>query len=227
MINSIRNFSDEHRRLKRLLNSMDRATPVLDVGCGYGRNLLLLRQLGFTNLQGVEINPDLAAEVQANGFKCYSPAELQAKEYQYGLLIFSHIIEHFDYLNLKVFLEDYFRRLSTNGIIIISSPLFHDAFYNDFDHVKPYLPMSINMIFGKQPSQVQFQSLAVLELEDIEFFKDQFRLQFHPALYLQGSHAWPVQLNRILKLLFVFSGGFIGRKIGWIGRYRQLGSRNQ
>ena len=65
MLKSIRYFSDEQRRLTRLLCPLDRNIPVLDVGCGYGRNLVLMRQLGFTNLVGVEINPVLAEEVRA------------------------------------------------------------------------------------------------------------------------------------------------------------------
>lgn len=225
MLESFRHFSDERRRLARLLRPMDRNTPVLDVGCGYGRNLLLMRQLGFTNLTGVEINPVLAAEVRAQGFHCYSPEELKGLDGRYGILLMSHIIEHFEYVDLKAFLELYLHCLYNDGILFIATPVFHDAFYNDFDHVKPYLPLGIEMVFGEEAAQVQFQSVHVLRLDAIDFFKDQFRVRFHPAIYSPGSQAWPIQLNRLLKLVFVLSGGRIGRKVGWIGRFRQLGIR--
>ncbi len=226
MLKSIRYFSDEQRRLTRLLRPLDRNTPVLDVGCGYGRNLLLMRQLGFTNLAGVEINPVLAAEVRAKGFQCYSPEEIQGHDNSYGALLLSHIIEHFEHVNLKEFLERYLRCLRKDGTLVIATPLFHDAFYNDFDHVKPYLPLGVNMVFGEGTAQVQFQSSTLLRLEAIDFFKDQLRVRFHPAIYSRGSQAWPIQLNRLLKLIFVLSGGKIGRKIGWLGRYRKLGPRS-
>ncbi len=187
MLKSIRYFSDEQRRLTKLLQSLDRNTPVLDVGCGYGRNLLLMRQLGFANLAGVEINPGLAAEVRAKGFQCYRPEEIQGHDNHYGMLLLSHIVEHFEHVNLKEFLERYLRCLRKDGILLIVTPLFHDAFYNDFDHVKPYLPLGVNMVFGEEAAQVQFQSSTVLRLEAIDFFKDQLRVRFHPAIYSPGS----------------------------------------
>jgi hypothetical protein len=115
--------------------------------------------------------------------------------------------------------------LCNGGTLVIVTPLFHDSFYNDFDHVKPYFPIGLNMVFGVESAQVQFQSTYALRLENIDFFRDQLRVRFHPALYLPGSIAWPIHLNRLLKLLFVSSRGYIGRKIGWMGLYRFLGSR--
>lgn len=226
MLNFMRHFSDERRRLKRLLRRIDRNTPVLDVGCGYGRNLSLMREMGFTNLAGVEINPALAAQVRAQGFKCHSPEEIGGLDDRYGMLLMSHIVEHFEYVSLKAFVERYLRCLRNDGMLVIATPLFHDAFYNDFDHVKPYLPLGINMVFGVDAAQVQFQSERVLRLEAIDFFRDQWRVRFHPAIYKPGSQAWPIQINRLFKLLFVLSGGLMGRKVGWIGCYRQLGSRS-
>lgn len=225
MLKSIWNFSDERRRLVRLLEPIDRDMPVLDIGCGYGRNLELLRQLGFTNLTGVEKNPQLAAEVRSRGFQCLSPEQVGQEEGCYGMLLMSHIIEHFEYPDLHEFIEDYLRLLRNGGALVIVTPLFHDSFYNDFDHVKPYLPIGLSMVFCEVGAQVQFQSTHALRLENIDFYRDQQRVRFHPSLYLPGSQAWPIQLNRLLKLLFVMSGGYMGRKIGWMGLYRHLGIR--
>lgn len=225
MLRSIWNFSDERRRLVRLLDPIDRNTAVLDVGCGYGRNLELLRQMGFTQLMGVEKNPHLADEVRARGFQCLSPEQAQQEKGCYGMLLMSHIVEHFEYPDLKAFIESYLRLLSEGGSLVIVTPLFHDAFYNDFDHVKPYLPIGLNMVFGEQMAQVQFQSSQTLRLENIDFYRDQLRVRFHPSLYLGGSEGWPIQLNRFLKFLFVLLGGHVGKKIGWMGLYRYLGTR--
>ena len=226
MLKNLRFFSDERRKLTKILRGLDRNIAVLDVGCGHGRNLLLMREMGFTNLVGVEINPILASQVRALGFKCYSPEELEGSDSRFDMLVMSHIIEHFEYVNLKSFLERYLAYLLDNGKLVIATPLFHDAFYNDFDHVKPYLPLGINMVFGEEVAQVQFQSSTVLKLEAIDFFKDQWRVRFHPAVYKPGSQAWPIQFNRLLKLLFVLSGAMMGRKVGWIGLYRHIGQRN-
>jgi 2-polyprenyl-3-methyl-5-hydroxy-6-metoxy-1,4-benzoquinol methylase len=225
-ITSLRNFSDESRRLRKVLKNVDRSIPVLDVGCGYGRNLVLMRAMGFKNLAGVEINPSLAYRVREMGFACFSPEELEQETKIFDLLIMSHIIEHFEHMSAKAFIENHLNRLRDGGALIISTPLFHDSFYNDFDHVRPYLPLGINMVFGVAPSQVQFQSEQVLKLEAIDFFSDQWRINFHPAIYNPHSKSWPIQLNRALKLLFVISRGLIGKKIGWMGLYRYKGKRH-
>lgn len=226
MIHRFSGYSDEARRLRRMLAPLDRHAPVLDVGCGYGRNLDLLRSLGFTGVEGVEKNPDLVRAARARGYVCHLPEELAAANPDgYALLVFSHIVEHFGYESLQGFIESYLERLRPDGQILIVTPLLHGAFYNDFDHVKPYLPMGFRMVFGADVSQVQFQSRHVLELEDLAFFKDQWRLQYYPGLYLPHASHWPLQVNRLLKLVFVASGGLIGKKIGWMGLYRHRGRR--
>ena len=78
----------------------------------------------------------------------------------------------------------------------------------------------------EEVAQVQFQSRIILNLQAIDFFKDQWRVRFHPAVYNPGSQAWPIQFNRLLKLLFVLSGAMMGRKVGWIGLYRHIGPRS-
>jgi pseudaminic acid biosynthesis-associated methylase len=44
------------------LGDLDRDARILEVGCNAGNQLALLQKMGFTNLHGVEINPD-AAEI--------------------------------------------------------------------------------------------------------------------------------------------------------------------
>ena len=161
------------------------------------------------------------------GITCLTPEELLREEASgsYSLLVMSHIIEHFEYSDLRKLIESYLDCLAENGHLLIATPLLHWSFYNDFDHVKPYYPIGLQMVFGEGTSQVQFQSDRMLRLEDIDFFKDQLRLQFYRGLFLPDAASFPIHLNRVLKLLFVLSGGSIGRKVGWIGLYRYLGRR--
>jgi len=223
MFKSIWNFSDERKRLVKMLQPIPRDTPILDVGCGYGRNLELLRQFGFTNLTGVDINRDLVEQASARGFSCFLPEQIGEGNGEYGLLLMSHIVEHFEFTDLRMFIENYLRFLCDGGKLVIVTPLFHNNFYNDFDHVKPYLPMGFAMVFGDKSAQVQFQSNHVLQLENIDFFKDQLRVQFHPSLFLNASRGWPIQQNRILKLIYVLSMGYVGKKVGWMGVYQYMG----
>lgn len=47
------------------LNGVPRNAAVLDYGCGYGRTLGELARLGFTNLAGVDISPEMIARARA------------------------------------------------------------------------------------------------------------------------------------------------------------------
>jgi len=60
----------------------------------------------------------------------------------------SHIIEHFAPHDLLPFIDSYLHRLQPGGRLIICTPLLTKNFYNDFDHVKPYQPVGIGMVFG-------------------------------------------------------------------------------
>lgn len=223
----VQRFSDERRQLKKVLATVPRTGAVLDVGCGVGRNIALLKRLGFMQVVGVEKNERLVLENRKQGINCVTPDELEAagESHTYDLLLMSHIIEHFDYVSLLQFMNTYLRKLRPGGYLIVVTPLWHDCFYNDFDHVKPYLPMGIQMVFGKELSQVQVQSDRVLALEDIRFYRDQFRVRFHRSLFVRSRNRFPIWVNRALKLVFLLSGGVFGRKMGWMGLYRYIGQR--
>jgi SAM-dependent methyltransferase len=64
---------DERKKVARILAPVPREARVLEIGCGFGRKLALLRDLGFTDLRGVERNPAVAAAARTAGFTS-SPA---------------------------------------------------------------------------------------------------------------------------------------------------------
>jgi hypothetical protein len=41
----------------------------------------------------------------------------------------------------------------------------------------------------EEVAQVQFQSRIILNLQAIDFFKDQWRVRFHPAVYKPGARS--------------------------------------
>ena len=54
-------FIEHHARSRGLIAMFDRVVPkdarIVEVGCGVGRNLAALHDKGWTNLEGIEINP--------------------------------------------------------------------------------------------------------------------------------------------------------------------------
>jgi SAM-dependent methyltransferase len=221
-------FNHEQREFVRLLSNIDRGVRILDVGCGTGRNLDLLRSLGFARLVGVDRNPDLVAGVVQRGFTCLTPEQLETENTQpFDLILMSHIIEHFHHDELLNFMESYLGRLRIGGHLVIVTPLFSSVFYNDFDHVRPYLPMGISMVFGEELAQVQYRSRIVLRLTDLRFYRGPLRLQFFRALYMNTENVLPLWTNRVLRLLFSVSGGIVGQRMGWMGLYEYAGDRDK
>lgn len=137
----------------------------------------------------------------------------------------SHIVEHFDHQALLEFMATCLEKLKVGGILIVVTPLMSGTFYNDFDHVRPYLPMGFTMVFGRAMEQVWYQSDHVLVLEDLRFYRCPFRIQWHRTLYVSGQTTWPVWVNRVFRLLFLLSRGNIGVQAGWIGKFRYEGRR--
>lgn len=219
-------FSHEQQELARILSNTDRGCRVLDVGCGTGRNLDLLRELGFSRIVGADRNPDLVSSNTARGHLCFTPEMLDEENVEpFDLILMSHIVEHFDHQALLTFLGCYLSRLRVGGQLLIVTPLPHDAFYNDFDHVRPYLPMGFLMVFGEGQAQVQYQSNDVLRLQDLRFYRCPFRLQFCRAFYVRRASTLPIWINRLLRLVFLLSRGTLGQRLGWMGLYEYVGPR--
>lgn len=218
----------EQRCLLRMLEKMSRQVRVIDFGCGRGRNLAFLKQIGFVNCLGVDISQDMVQEAMQAGLDAVLPDELDKRvpDGSADVVLLAHIIEHFRHEDLLKFLEGVFKKLKVGGMLIIATPLSTETFYNDFDHVRPYLPMGLNMMFGQGAEQVQYQSRHILKLEDIDFGLQPHRLQWFRCFYLPSCRQrWPIWVNRFLKLLYMVSCGSIGKKTSWLGAYTYQGVR--
>ena len=196
--------------------------PVVDVGCGYGRYLRLLTTAGMDAI-GVEVNLSIVDKNNAEGLRCMTPEQFEASGTKARVLLMAHIIEHFAPRDLLSFLERWLERLEPGGSLVIATPLMSPHFYDDFDHVKPYHPEGIMMVFGGS-AQVQYWSRRRLELVDLAFRRSPWRATLSRPLYFGGPRAWPLYAaNALSALAFRLSAGLLGRKTGWIGRFRRVG----
>lgn len=222
IINAIQNIPNEEECLLKFISSLKLSPKqkILDIGCGYGRNLVLLRSKGY-QVVGIDVNPNVIKTNLKAGFNCMTVQEFKDTNNLYDVLLMSHIIEHFQPNDLIEFMDTCLDRLKPSGHLIITTPLNSPSFYEDFDHVKPYHPAGINMVFCDRSSQVQYYSRNKLKLIDIWFRKDPYILIFSPGLYVRQYSRIPLIINLGLKLLFRLSFGFIGITNGWMGLYRK------
>ena len=195
---------------------------ILDVGCGYGRNLALLTGAGFSDVTGVEKNLHIVDEVRRQGCACMGLEEFEKSDRTYDVILMSHVIEHFEPQGLLGFIDSYLDRLAPGGYLVIATPLLGDCFYDDFDHVKPYLPTGILNVFGKGHAQVQFYSKNNLELLDLWFRRGFHKFAYFKSAYIKTPMTIPVRmLNMLSAVVFRLSFGMIGKVDGWVGIFRK------
>jgi SAM-dependent methyltransferase len=198
------------------------STRILDVGCGYGRNLDLLQRAGY-DVVGVEANEQIVQANTAKGLKCVSVEEWDKLQDTYDIIVMSHVVEHFSPSELLIFMDGYLDRLKTGGHLIICTPLLTKNFFDDFDHVRPYQPIGIEMVFGNNSAQVQYYSRNKLALKDIWFRRSYFRIHLCRGVYIKSLASKLILLFDCLSaLLFKSSCGLVGHTSGWVGIYKKL-----
>lgn len=201
----------------------EREGKVVDVGCGYGRYLRLFREAGI-DAHGVDVNQEIVQSNRRTGLSCSTPEEFLASAVKARVLLLSYVIEHFEPAALLDFLDRWLDRLEPGGQLIIATPLLTRQFFDDFDHVRPYHPEGLMMVFGTGPAQVQYRSRNRLELLEVRIRRSPWRAGHVEGLYRGGAAAWPwYALNAASALAFRLSFGLLGQASGWIGRFRKTG----
>ncbi len=197
---------------------------VLDVGCGYGRNLRALRAAGIA-ATGVEINPAIVAANRRDGLDCVGVDEFDSAEGMFEVILMAHIIEHFAPSDLLKFIDHYLDRLAVGGRLVIATPLMSKYFYDDFDHVKPYQPAGLMMVFGAGSAQVQYYARNRLKLVDLRFRRAPLRISYARSRYVRTPVRFALMAADLAcGAAFFLTAGIIGRTDGWIGVFEKTGA---
>jgi SAM-dependent methyltransferase len=123
---------------------------VVDIGCGSGIFLELLRDLRVPAF-GIDPDPDMVAVCQELGLQALPGDERLLTSFaadSLGGIHASHVIEHIDGERALSFIEHALRVLMPGGLLIIRTPNWrnqtvrHEGFWLDITHVRPYpLPL--------------------------------------------------------------------------------------
>lgn len=152
-----RAFEDRHRGpydeigklLKVYLPHFAGRRRVLDLGCGRGEFLNVLREAGISGY-GVDIDESMVEAARAQGHEVVlGDAMAHLGELPSGTIdgVFSsQVAEHLQTSELMAMIDLAFRKLAPGGVIVIETPnpetlfIFAAFFYVDLTHVKPIHP---------------------------------------------------------------------------------------
>ncbi len=145
-------------------------TKILDVGCGEGKFLKSLHQLGFKNIMGVDpfINKEqkIPFSIQKKG--------LNSIKQTFDLICFNHVFEHLEEVNQT--LNKCNSILNKNGKIIIRVPV-KDSF--------AYETYKVNWVQWDAPRHFQLLTKKAFEilatnnhLNIVDYYGDGYKFQF-------------------------------------------------
>ncbi len=141
-------------RLLPLLNDLPRDVRVLEVGCGSGPMLELLREERFSHLRGVDVAPEMVARATARGLDvaCQDVFRfLEDCSEQFGLVIALDFMEHFTKDELMELVPRLHDRLEPGGRLLVQTPngeglLPNRVVHGDLTHVTVFTPSSLEQL---------------------------------------------------------------------------------
>lgn len=117
---------EHHRLLTRyfldFFKNIDTYVKILDVGCGDGFFLELLRDLGFQRLSGIDLSEPMLRRARMKGLKVNKGNIYDIKNIQdYDVILLMDVLEHLE--QPKLGLKKLYNALKTNGILFLNIPV--------------------------------------------------------------------------------------------------------
>jgi O-antigen chain-terminating methyltransferase len=129
---------------------------ILDIGCGRGEFLELLREAGI-KVQGIDLDLDMVLYCREKGFDVVRVDGLayldSLPDEALGGIFAAHVIEHWESKQTIELVKLCQRKLRPGGILILETfnpkclTIFAESFYMDFSHIKPIHPESMKFLF--------------------------------------------------------------------------------
>jgi len=148
---ALRRWADATRHHLRGWLPADKHTPILDMGCGHGSLLFMLREDGYSRVTGVDLSPQ---QIALAGRWCEDVHVADARNWlvehpsHYGLIAGFDLIEHLGKDEQLPFLDKVYQALKPGGRVILqtpnaSSPMAGAVTYGDLTHEWFFTPASL------------------------------------------------------------------------------------
>jgi SAM-dependent methyltransferase len=104
----------------------DRSVRILDVGCGMGMCLQALVKMGYSQVEGVDMDPGQVASGRAKGLKVDLTADtsawLRERAGQFDIVLATDVIEHIPLIHQIEFLRGVYTALKPGGSFLCTTP---------------------------------------------------------------------------------------------------------
>src|SRR2546421_94976 len=148
------NVESIRERQRRYLEELRENAPVLDIGCGRGELLGLLREAGV-EARGIDADADMVAYARGDGLDV-EQADLvayleAAADGSLGAIFMSQVVEHLPAPTLVETLRLATAKLRPGGVLIAEtinplSPIALRNYFADLTHAQPLVPETLELL---------------------------------------------------------------------------------
>jgi SAM-dependent methyltransferase len=141
-------------RQRRYVDDFRDAAPVLDIGCGRGELLMLLREAGI-EARGIDADADMVAFAQGEGLDVEQADLVEYLERvgsgTLGGIFMGQVVEHLPPAVLVRSLELAAQKLRPGGVLVAEtinplSPLALRHYFADLTHAQPLVPETLQLL---------------------------------------------------------------------------------
>jgi 2-polyprenyl-3-methyl-5-hydroxy-6-metoxy-1,4-benzoquinol methylase len=181
-------FTFDHHRI----SPKDKKDNILEIGCGMGRFMLMLKENGYQNLTGLDIDQsqiDVAQKENLNVFLSDASDFLMRNNEKYDVIYCFDVLEHIEKDNQLPLLKLIHQHLSDDGFLVLQvpnamSPTATYFRYIDFTHLVSYTDKTLGFLlhnaglhfFVIRPQHQETQEIQQLKMPWARLYRHEFCL---------------------------------------------------